>query len=357
MMGNLTLSKNVIEAMGFKEFPINDLLEVRFGTIKVFSLRGMFFENESDEKKSKVISISDRCTVAIAQSINEASELLTGDVFTEDEDNWLSSKKAIPPFLLIYFEESQLTKLQGGYRQEKNGCVYTYDAFPDGKKEIRDWENDSIPGIVTSLTVNLSTIERQVELVPLETAVFGTTQDGATLYDVKVTGNASGYVSSPKSVDEINASLEKSKKLIPILTKDVCRNFYTALNEPDRMKQFLGYFQFIERYTHSTFKTLSFNNDAKVIFNVPERINEPIFRFFEKLFIDAKNLAQRFHWCAIIAWEDIEEIDISFFLEAKEIRDRLSHGELVEESALPVEKLKILCLKLLGTKKSNTTYT
>ena len=346
----MILSKYVIEGMGYKKFPENDVLEVHFGILKAYSLRGMNFEHDSEEKKSEVISLSDRCTVAIAQSINEASELLTGDVFTDDEKTWLSEKKYKPPFLLIYFKESHSRELRGGYRQEKDGYILTYDAFPEGKKEIRDWESDEIPGIVTSLTVNLSTLEMQVELIPIENSIFGTTKEGVTLFDVKFFGSANAYISSSKSIENINALLENSKGLLPVLTKDVCRNFYTALNEPDRMKQFLGYFQFIERYTHSTFKSLNYNNDAKEIFNVPERINEPISKFFENLFTDSKNLAQRFHWCAIIAWEDIEESDVNCFLEAKKIRDKLSHGEYVDESELPVEKVKKLSLKLLGTK-------
>jgi hypothetical protein len=352
MMGKLTLSKYAIEAMGYKEFPETDVIELHFGILKAYSLRGMIFESDYEERKSKVIALSDSCTVAIAQSINEASKLLTGDTFTDDEEKWISDKKANPPFLLIYFRESLPREIRGGYRQEKDGYILTYDAFPDGKKEIINWENDNVPGIVTSLIVNLSTLERQVELIPIERSVFGITKEGSTLFDVKVTGSASAYVSSPKSIEKINASLENSKGLIPVLTKDVCRNFYVALNEPDRMKQFLGYFQFIERYTHSTFKSLNYNNDVKAIFNVPERINESISKFFEKMFTDSKNLAQRFQWCAITVWKNIEESDVNCFLEAKEIRDKLSHGEFVEEAKLPVEKVKKLSLKLLGTKET-----
>ncbi|HIE06595.1 MAG TPA: hypothetical protein EYP64_00970 [Desulfarculaceae bacterium] len=344
----LTLSKHAIEAMGYIEFPETDVTEVHFGVLKAYCIRGMVFEQACEEKQSEVVSLSERCTIAISQSINEASKLLTEDVFSDDEQKWLSDKKVSPPFLLIYFKESVSRELRGGYRQEKDGYIYTYDAFPEGKKEIKEWEEDALPGIVTALTVKLSTLEKQVELVPIERSIFGTTKDGITLFDLKVTGSASGYVSSPKSVDKINSSLESAKGLLPVLTKDVCRNFYAALNEPDRMKQFLGYFQFIERYTHSTYKSLNYNDDAKVAFNVPERVNEPATKFFERMFADSKNLSQRFHWCAIIAWQNIEENDVNYFIEVKKVRDRLSHGEHVEESELPVEKVKTLALKLLG---------
>ncbi len=346
----MKLSNSIFKSMGFKEYPENDVIEVHFGILKIYSLRGMNFEDECEEKKSEVMSLSDQCTVVIAQSINEATKLLTEDIFTDDEEKWLSEKRVKPPFLLIYFRESLPREIRGGYRQEKDGHILTYDAFPEGKKEIKDWENDDVPGIVTSLIVNLSTLERQVELIPIERSIFGITKEGSTLFDCKFTMSASVYTSSSKSIEEINASLEKSKGLLPVLTKDVCRNFYAALNEPDRMKQFLEYFQFIERYTHSTFKSLNYNNDANKIFNVPERINKAISKFFEELFTNSKSLAQRFNWCAIISWEDIEESDIDCFFEAKQIRDKLSHGEYVEESELPVEKVKNLCLKLLGTK-------
>ncbi len=348
----ITLSKHTIEAMGYKEFPDTDVLEISFGIIKVYSLRGMVFENDCEDKKSEVITLFDRCAVAIAQSVNEASKILTGDVFSDDEKKWLLEKKANPPFLLIYFKESIPRELKGGYRQKKGGFIYTYDAFPKGKKEIREWEEVSLPGIVTSLTVNLSTLDRQVKLVPVERSIFGVTREGTTLFDLKVTGSGSGYVSSPKSIGQINMSLSNSKGLLPILTKDVCRNFYAGLNESDRTKKFLGYFQFLERYTHSTYKTLSYNNNVKGIFNVPQRINEPASKFFKNIFSDSKSLAQRFHWCAIIAWGNIEEIDVDSFLEAKKVRDRLSHGEHVEEQDLPVEKVKGLALKILGTKKT-----
>lgn len=349
MKGKIFASKYLIEGMGFTEFPENDIIEIRFGILKVYSLRGMTFENDCEEKKSKVVSLSDRCTVAIAQSINEASKLLTGDVFVDDEDKWVLDKKANPPYLLIYFRENVTRELRGGYRQEKDGVIYTYDAVPEGKNEIREWENDEIPGIVTSLTLNLSTLERQVELIHLCNSVFGTTKEGARIFDSKLTGGVARLsVSSPRSIEVINSTLGNSIGLLPVLTKDVCGNFYEALIETDRTKQFLGYFQFIERYTHRTFKSLNFNNDAKKIFNVPERIEETISKFFELFFLESKLLADRFNWCAMIAWDDIDENDVECFREAKKFRNMLSHGDHVEESELPVEKVKKLSLKLLN---------
>jgi len=348
----INLSKRSIETLGYKEYPDTDILEISFGIIKVYSLRGVVFENDCKCTNSEIVTLSDRCTVVIAQSVVEASKLLISDEFSVGEWELLSETKIPPPFLLIYFKESVPRELRGGFRQQKDGCILTYDAFSSEKAEVRVWEEETLPIIVTSLIVNLSTLDNPVELVPMGRRVFGVTSGGARLTEgSKITGGGSGYVSLPKSIDKINGLLGESKKLLGVLTKDVCRNFYVALNEPDRMKQFLGYFQFLERYTHSTYKGLSYEKDAKDVFNVPQRINKPVSKFFGNVFSNSKSLAQRFHWCAILAWNNLEENDIEAFLEAKKVRDELSHGEHVEEQELPVEKVKNLALKILGTNK------
>ena len=88
---------------------------------------------------------------------------------------------------------------------------------------------------------------------------------------------------------------------------------------------------------------MDYINYAQEAFNVPSRVKEPATKF-----ADSKNLSQRFRWCSIIAWGKIEEGDVACFLEMKKIRDRLSHGEHIEEEALPIDKAKALALKLLG---------
>jgi len=123
----MKLTKHGIEAMGFTEYPETDSLEVRFGIIKAYSVQGMMFEKDCDTKQSEVIPFGPNCRVVIAQSLNEASNLLTNDSFVEDEAKWLSDRKAKAPFALIYIQEEKYRVLNGGYRQEKNDCIYTYE--------------------------------------------------------------------------------------------------------------------------------------------------------------------------------------------------------------------------------------
>lgn len=349
----MILTKCSIEAMGFTEYPEDDSLEIEFAILKAFSLRGTYFQKDCETKSSESLSFGDNCKVVVSQSINEASKLLTGDVvIDEPEEEWLSKKKATPPFVLIYFKESSSRTLNGGWRQEKDGYIYTYDAFPEGKLELRKWENESLPSIITSLTVHFSTLDRQATLVPVERSIFGITKGGQTLFDRKLSGSIEGSASSSKNVKEINSSLQNSKTLYAKLTKETTRHVFAALDESDKLKQFLNYFLFLERYTHSQYKELSFDEDVISTFNVPERLKDSGISFFKSQFDSAKNLSQRFHWCAMLAWSQIDDSDLACFLELKKIRDKVAHGEEIDESTLPVDKIKTLALKLLGTERT-----
>lgn len=340
--------------MGFSEHPESDSLEVHFGIIRAYSLQGVTFKPDSTPLHSDVIPFGDNCIVAISNSINEACQLLTGDDFIDgDEAEWIKNNKATPPFVLIHFKEYETRTLKGGYRQEKDGNIFTYDAFPEGKEDIKKWEKESLPSIFTSLIVHFSTLDRPASLVHVKRTIFGTTTTGATLFDLKLTGSANLIVSSGKAANEINGCLTSSSALSEKLQYKSSRHLYSAFNESDRLKQFMSYFLFLERHTHSQFKLLSYENDAHVAFNTPERVSETMKVFFESRFNDSKNLAQRFHWCSILAWHQLNDQDVRDFLDVKKIRDKLTHGEDINESELPVEKAKLLALKLLGTKKSN----
>jgi hypothetical protein len=336
--------------MGFSEYPESDVLEIQFGIVRVFSVQGLNFHPNSSKTISDVVKFGENCTVVVSNSLNEGCRLLTGEAFVDEgEEGWIEKKKTRPPFVLIYFKEFCTRTLKGGRRKEHEGCIITYDAFPEGKQDIRKWEKESLPNVVTSLVAHLSTLERPVNLVPVERAISGTTSEGVTLFDIKMTGSANVVVSSGKRPEDINNALLSSAEVFGQLEYKASRHFYSALNEKDRLKQFLSYFLFIERTTHKCFKSLDYKANARPIFNISSRLDISGSHFFEQRFSDSKNLAQRFNWCALLAWKTLNDSDIVDFNELKKTRDLLSHGEDIAESDLPVEKARKLASKILGT--------
>jgi len=346
----MILTSYALEQMGFSEYPDSDVLEIQFGIVRVYSVQGIDLSPDSPTNLSDVVEFSKNCTGIISNSLNEACQILTGENFVdEDEDHWIEKKKVNPPFALVYFKEFQTRILKGGRRKEHDGSVITYDAFPGGKTDIRKWEKESLPNVVTALVVNLSSLERPVNLVPIERVISGTTTDGVTVFDFKMTGSAKLTTSYGKTSTEINTSLLKSSETFNTLEYKTSRHFYSALNEKDRLKQFLNYFLFIERTTHSQFQKLNYDTDVIAAFNVPERLLNSGKLFFQERFNDSKNLAQRFHWCAILVWHQLDDKDVANFFEIKKTRDKLTHGEDISEADLPVEKARILASKILGT--------
>ncbi len=339
-----------LKKMGFSEFPESDVLNVRFGIVRVFSVQGVNFKTGSSKTISEVVEFGKNCTVVLSNSLNEGCQLLTGkDFVDENEDQWIQKKKVSPPFALIYFKEFCTRTLKGGRRLEHEGSIITYDAFPEGKEDIRKWEKESLPNVVTALVTHLSTLERHVNLLPVEREIFGTTSEGVALFDIKVTGSANLLISSGKTSNEINESLYSAVGSFEQLEYKTSRHFYSALNEKDRLKQFLSYFLFIERITHSCFKKLDYQSNTRPIFNIPNRLDKFGSLFFEQKFNDSKKLAQRFNWCALLAWNNVDDKDIDDFNELKKTRDRLAHGEEIEELTLPVEKARKLASKILRT--------
>lgn len=345
----MQVSSYAIEKMGFSKYPDDNELPVKFAVQRVYSLQGINFEKESELLKSAVFQFGKQCKVVIADSVNKAANESCGEDYAENEEEWVKEKKGRPPYLLVCFEENEEHILKGGYRQEKEDHILTYDGFKDGKKEIKKWELEELPSIITSLSVHFSEPDLHIKLVSLDRSVYGKTKDDKTLFDLKMTGSMSAFVSRPKSTEEINSSLRKSTNLYSSLDQKTSRHIFMALEEPDRLKQFLYYFLFIERFTHSQFKKIDYDNYAKNMFNIPARIKNVGMEFFKERQLDAKNLSQRFQWCSLLLWNEIDDSDVTSFKELKKTRDLISHGENVIESTLPVEEIRRLALKLLGS--------
>ncbi len=344
----MILTKYGIEMLGFSDFPETDVLEIQFGILLLYSIQGMNFNASSSECISEVVKYGENCSVVVSNSLNEACKRLTGEEFNEDEDEWIEKKKTTPPFVLIHFKEISKRTLRGGRRQQHEGCILTYDAFPEHREQIEKWEKESLPSVVTTLVVHLSTLEAPIDLALVERVVSGLTEDGVTVFDMKMSGNVSLNISSKRTSSDINRMLSLSEKTYKTFEHRTSQHFYAALIEKDKLKQFLSYFLFIERSTHSGFKKINYEKNVSSIFKVPRKLNESGHKFFKERFNESRNLAQRFHWCAILSWQNIDDNDVTDFFEIKKIRDKLAHGEDISERDLPIDKTRKLAAKIIG---------
>jgi hypothetical protein len=344
----MPITKHGIEFFGYVDHPETDILKIDFCAFKIYSLAGLEIQSESTPPLSELVEFGKNCAVVVSNSLNNAAMKLTGENFIDsDETDWHKERGTRPPFLIILFKESNPRVLKGGYRQTYNSDLLLHDAFPGVETEISSWEEKNLPNIIASLTISLSSFNGSVTIRPIESIIFGVTTSGQKVLNHTIAFSADISTTSRKPLGDIASKVQESKFLYTKLEPDTCKHLFLAMNETDRLKQFLNYFLFIERYTHSQFAKIKNDDNHTRLFNNPPRLKLKGLEFFSGQLDLAKNLKQRFQWCALLQWENLDDSDIECFERVKKIRDGISHGDSIDPKSLPIESIKSLSHKLL----------
>jgi hypothetical protein len=177
----MTLSKDAIESMGFKEHSSDEILEAAFSLVRVYSVKGLVLD---DLPVNKPIKFGEKCTAILGNSVNTLSNLLFNDDFIEDEDKWQKEVKANAPFLILYFGPTKLFQINGGHRKEKQEFILTYDSFPDAKKELKNLEDEFLASVMTAIFTKFSNLPNPINFALITREVFAKTTKGKTLHDV-----------------------------------------------------------------------------------------------------------------------------------------------------------------------------
>ncbi|NPV76274.1 MAG: hypothetical protein HPY59_07835 [Anaerolineae bacterium] len=122
------------------------------------------------------------------------------------------------------------------------------------------------------------------------------------------------------------------------------RHFFNlAVNEKDSLRKFLFLYWVLELHTNSTFAQLTSTGHQ----NYPARLQAAVMKIDNRKGWK-KQLRQQFISCAIETWTGLDDTDFSNFETAKDARDNISHGNKIDHTALPIEKLEILVRKALS---------
>lgn len=343
----MPITEHGIKALGFTEIPAGTKIEAVFNSVRIYKVDGIRIEEPTAESFADLSYQSSEFSFSFGNSINSLFRNICGDDYVDDEFAWEKEKKVKPPYFIVHFRIDEPYFCSSGYMKRKEDKLYTYGCFTDAKWALKDIEKKIVPHLISSLTVQLSRIHGSTQFRLMECLVYGETSKGETLFDMQFEFFASGTkvkAISPKEIkDTINDSIEQYLKFEP----RVGSLFYLGLSEKDRFKKFLIYFQALEIYTHKTFNQIDFGKHIYEISPPPIRLEETARQFYIERQSESKNLNQRFMWCAILKWNNLDDSDVLKFKEIKKHRDELSHGENISESDLPVEDLENLLLKIL----------
>jgi hypothetical protein len=343
----MVLSNHVVKAMGFSEIPVGTRIEALFNLVLVYNVEGINFKDMPPESFANIIHRNEEFSFAFGNSINEIFKTILNDNFVENEGEWQKEKNTNPPYLVVHIGLKDPFVCETGYWKKEKENILTYDAFPIAKQLLKECERRVIPALISSLTLQFSKIHNPIRFKKIERVVFGKTITDENLFDIHSSMSAKGFTSRNVSPDEVKLKIRDSMNYYYNVDPKVSSLFHSGLEENDRFKQFLNFFQALEIYTHKVFKKIEFNLYVNKLNNVPFRIKEAGTNFLLDRQSESKNLNDRFMWCAILVWDNLEDKDIEDFKSIKKIRDELSHGEQITESNLPNEKIEKLLLKIL----------
>ena len=341
------LTNYALEQMGFELIPENGQIEAYFKSINVYEVRGITSDEKSPLIPEELKKVTEDFSFSIGDSVNAVCNVLIGDEFADDEEKWRAETKSTPPYLVVLTSLTEPAICAHGYWKHENNEIITHDCFSEAKESLQKAENKKTSALVTSLSAALSSVDRVVIFLPISREVFAETNHGKRLRDFRFSFSAEAYVSRPITAETMSAKIESALSLYDGLHPKVGYFFDLAIREKDKLKTFIYYFLVIEIHTHNTFKEIDYGSKVTDLHNLPERVKKSATEFFVDSQKESKNLLQRFIWCSIIKWSEVDDSDIDAFKSLKKIRDRIYHGEEVAESSLPIHQAQSLALKLL----------
>jgi hypothetical protein len=341
------LSAYSIKKMGFELIPEGIQIEAYFKSLNLYQIRGISSGDEINFSPDKLKIITEDYSFSIGNSVNAVSNLLINDDFTDNEEKWKTDTKSSPPYLLVLVSIDKPETCTHGYWKHVDKFIITYDCFNKSKEILKNLESQKSAMLITSLSAILSSADHSVTLVPIAKEYFAETNLGKRLQDLNFKMSAVLSVDKKITESELLSKINKSLVIYKTLHPKIGHFYNLAVKEKDKLKQFIYYFIMIEIFTHSSFKELTNNLEYSTMYNIPDRVVKFGTEFFEEFQKNSKNLLQRFIWCSINKWKDIEDSDIDQFKSLKKIRDSIYHGEKIDEKAIPVHQVQSLALKLL----------
>jgi hypothetical protein len=344
----MDLSYSVLEAIGFRPLGPTENVKGIFSRIDIFSIQGIIidfpFLPPIEDKINGV-----RFKIGFGSSINEVCKLLVGDTFVDDEAGWLRDKGAAPPFVLIVSGPTDEYVGTGSHIKEDDDVIQTYDSFSNAKDELQRQADAAIPTLMTALSISFSSEARIVRFIPKDITVFGKSQFGKKIQDIRMKLSAEGFVSKRLDIGEISGGVTDSIGLAKLLDANVANFFYRGSNESDPLKRFIYFFIFVEQSIHSVYGKIDHHSAVDSLLVGHQHVQDYAKKLIDDHRSTWKDLRSRFTWCVMHQWTHLNDLDIKIFEGAKAVRDSITHGKLSSPDPAAVGAIEMLAIRIHQT--------
>ena len=341
----VTFSDEVMKAMGFRLFAAGETMRARFIHVTVFSIEGI---TVASTEMATVTVKGHACKLAIAPKVNVACQALLSDDYAADEWEWEKEHKCSGPYALVAVGPTDEFEANAGrIKEEADGSVTTYDCFPTPKALLREVASEVIPELLTALTCNFFSPGRHFRVRSVDVATSGTTPQGRTVHDLRITMSAHAFASIAATAETVQAGLVGLVSQVPKLNVKVARFFKLAMFEEDDLKKFLYFFLALEVKTHAAFAAVDHPGSIGLLVPTGSRAGQSVAALLRRHTDNMKNLRDRFVWCSLCAWTSVTDDDVTEFKRLKDIRDAIAHGSIDTPQGADVVALQVLTVKVL----------
>ena len=343
----VTLSAEVMRAMGFRPVETGESITASFSSVSVYEARGIALQAGTTEGASGTIA-GVNYHIAVGAGLNDTCMALANDVYVEGEDDWKKERGCSGPFVLIQLGPTQpYTITTGQIKTENDGSTTTFDSFPRLRSDLANFEAAALPPLLTSLTCLLGGPDRHVELRKIDRASTGRTDAGQVLHDVRLQFSGTAFVSQGLPAPQLAASLQAATTLAPQLNTKAARFFALGVGEDDELKKFLYFFLALEVQTHAVFGRIDHAGAIQTLTNPALPPKPSAVALLQRQADQLRNLYDRFVWCAACAWSGIDDADVAQFKKLKTARDDIAHGSASEPPPSYATLAKQLAKKVL----------
>ncbi len=327
---------------GFSKLPSGQKIEAQFKSLYLYEVIGISSSDSLANSHIQLFRKESDFSCSLGLSINDVCNALVGDDYVENEEEWLVSSGFSPPYFSIFTWLDKAHVCEGGYIREDGYTLITYNCFSEAKKELGRKEKSVVHSLIGNLTSALSTVDRTISFRQISREVFAATKGYRYLRDINFTTNAHLTVSSPLPLNEIEKGMDSALEMTRNISPKIGRFLHLGELEKDTFKKYRYFFLALEVLVHYAFKKASKLDNIRC---VPDGLSETL----QTNFFDSKNLLDRFFWCCILQWPEVLDSEISTFRKLKTTRDKLAHGEDINEKKLPVHDARQLLFRLMKT--------
>jgi hypothetical protein len=255
------------------------------------------------------------------------------------------AKKFVGGVFLFFEANGEIAPITPDVQHDCGNFILALNGFSKGG--LRDRHEPLTRRILAAISLGITSVAG-VEKVAEATVFFA--DDGKPIYGFNLEGGLSEVlVSRRPSAEDLATTRQLAFRIAEVTFLD---RVITLLNESlepnqEKLRRFLSAWMALEVFVNKNFEAYQKRFWDSLSSSVSEQIRERYLKRIHDVMRDRYNPLDKFVVISAELDPSKAESDIAIFRRGKALRDAFSHGNAIDEKALPVEEIQGLVRKLL----------